>query len=130
MAKKYTETEWDYIRETSETIQKFVLGAGEILDDMDYDSAFKFILGVTQTAQDHIATTLNEVAQGKGTEEDIRLLVTHLAPAVLLNIQLLYSAIDRKVLVDRSKFIDEVTRRSAETVNLALNQLGGKRNAH
>jgi len=127
---EYTDAEIEYITETSETLQGFVLGAEEVLSDMDYDSAFKFVLGVTQTAQEHISTILNDVAHGKGSDEQLRLVVTHLAPACLLFTQTIYSAIDANVLIDRSKFIDALTERATKTAEMALNQLEGSKHAH
>jgi len=122
---EYTDSEIKDILEKSEVMQRFILGAQEILSDMDYNTAFKFILGITQTAQEHIANTLMEVAEGKGTEEQLRRVLTHLAPACLILTQMLYSALDSTVLIDRSRFVDEVTRRATETTDMAIIQLGG-----
>ena len=128
--REYTEAELDYIRETSETLQKFVLGADEILSDMDYDNAFRFVLGISQTAQEHIATILNEVVHGKGSDEQLRCVIAHLAPACLLFTQTLYSALDSTVLVNRASFIDELARRATKTADMALQQLGENKDAH
>jgi hypothetical protein len=122
---EYTDNEIKDILEKSEVMQRFVLEAENILSDMDYDTAFKFILGITQTAQEHIANTLIEIADGRGTDEQVRRVVTHLAPACLILTQMLYSALDIKVLIDRSRFVDEVTRRATETADIAIRQLGG-----
>ena len=127
---EYSDAELEYIQETSEALQMFVLGAEEVLSGLDYDSAFRFVIGVSQTAQEHISTILNDVAHGKGTDEQIRLIVTHLAPACLLLTQALYSSLDADVLIDRSKFIDAITRRTVETSKMALHQFGGSKHAH
>lgn len=127
---EYTDAELEYIQETSEALQMFVLGAEEVLSGLDYDSAFRFVLGITQTAQEHIATILNEVAHGKGSEEQLRLVITHLAPACLLFTQTLYASIDSEVLLDRSKFIDALTARATITAGIALNQYRGGKHAH
>jgi hypothetical protein len=106
-------------------MQQFILGAQEILSDMDYNTAFKFIVGITQTAQEHIANTLIEIADGRGTEEQLRRVITHLAPACLILTQMLYSALDNTVLIDRSRFVDEVARRATETAETTIIKLGG-----
>jgi hypothetical protein len=122
---EYTDTEIKDILEKSEVMQQFILGAQEILSDMDYNTAFKFILGITQTAQEHIANTLIEIADGRGTEEQLRRVITHLAPACLILTQMLYSALDNTVLIDRSRFVDEVARRATETAETTIIKLGG-----
>jgi hypothetical protein len=122
---EYTDTEIKDILEKSEVMQQFILGAQEILSDMDYNTAFKFIVGITQTAQEHIANTLIEIADGRGTEEQLRRVITHLAPACLILTQMLYSALDNTVLIDRSRFVDEVARRATETAETTIIKLGG-----
>jgi hypothetical protein len=130
MMEEYTDAELEYITETSETLQRFALGAEEVLSGLDYDSAFRFVLGVSQTAQEHISNILNDVAHGKGSEEQIRLAVTHLAPACLILTQVLYASLDSRVLIDRSKFVDALSERATATAEMALNQLEGKTHAH
>jgi hypothetical protein len=122
---EYTDKEIKDILEKSEVMQRFILGAHDILSDMDYNTAFKFILGITQTAQEHIANTLIEIADGRGTEEQLRRVITHLAPACLILTQMLYSALDNTVLIDRSRFVDEVARRATETAETTIIKLGG-----
>ena len=122
---EYTDSEIKDILEKSEVMQRFILGAHDILSDMDYNTAFKFILGITQTAQEHIANTLIEIADGRGTEEQLRRVITHVAPACLILTQTLYSALDSSVLIDRSRFVDEVARRATETADAAIIKLGG-----
>jgi hypothetical protein len=85
---------------------------------------------VSQTAQEHISNILNDVAHGKGSEEQIRLAVTHLAPACLILTQVLYASLDSRVLIDRSKFVDALSERATATAEMALNQLEGKTHAH
>jgi hypothetical protein len=127
---KYTDEEIEYIMETSETMQKFVLGAEGILSEMDYDTAFRFVLGITQTSQEHISTILNDVVHGKGSDEQLRVIIAHLAPACLLITQTLYSALDRDVLIDKSLFIDELAKRATATAKMALTTLDGEKHAH
>lgn len=126
----YTKAEMEYINETAETLQMFALGAKDVLSEMDYETAFRFVVGVNQTAQEHVSNILNDVAQGKGSEEQIRTVVTQLAPACLLFTQTIYSALDSSVLIDRSMFVDALSERAGTTAEMASKHLGGMKHAH
>ena len=127
---KYTDEEIADLMKTAGVLQKFVLGAEGILSEMDYDTAFRFVLGIAQTSQEHISTILNDVVHGKGSDEQLRQIIAQLAPACLVLTQTLYSAIDGNVLLDKSLFIDELAKRATITANMAFNSVDGGEHAH